>query len=502
MPQPWDTSDYFNLSAQATGGFSRMPHTAVLQHSVSPHGLVNWAEPSTGGEAFIPLNAANRQRSLGIWTETGKRLGAKKFDRGGINTGNPKSGLLQVIWDNTKTGEKVGEAGGQRVGPGTSQPGYYGADWSGHTGHVHTSFATGPSGEFYGLKKGTDIRQGKGGFPAWVYSLGRQFGLEPSTYAGHQEGSGWNRGIDWWPAKHADMSGNSYSKAERHRLDSFAKGLTSFASRWGRRTRRMAGGGILGGDTSDTSGDNWDLIAQGESGGNWSINTGNGYFGGLQFNQATWDQFGGQEFATRPDLATRDQQITVAERVPVNQRAGRWPNTYPLGAGKGSSQGSVGGYGPGSGGGRGPTPEQQLTESTKERGLNEKIDNLNREIGILEEKKGKFTDQTKQKERDDMENQLRISGANSRTRRRNSMRLSQHWEQRRQLLRRGAREARQARRRRERRWRGRNLRPAIQHDAGRRKGNLSAARVHRIRWKHRREKCWGTAEFFRRSARR
>lgn len=91
-------------------------------------------------------------------------------------------------------------------------------------------------------------------------------------------------------------------------------------------TSLAKGAGVLGG-----SGTNWDAIAQGESSGNWQTNTGNGYFGGLQFDQATWNQFGGQDFAQRPDLATREQQIAVAERVPMNQRAGRWPNTFSLG---------------------------------------------------------------------------------------------------------------------------------------------------------------------------
>ena len=89
-----------------------------------------------------------------------------------------------------------------------------------------------------------------------------------------------------------------------------------------------------GGPVGDTD---WDAVAQGESGGNWHINTGNGYFGGLQFDLPTWREFGGPQFAPRPDLASRDQQITVAERVPVSQRANRWPNTYRLGAGKGMS---------------------------------------------------------------------------------------------------------------------------------------------------------------------
>lgn len=59
----------------------------------------------------------------------------------------------------------------------------------------------------------------------------------------------------------------------------------------------------------------WDKVAQCESTGNWSINTGNGYYGGLQFSQSTWAAYGGTAFASRADLATKEQQITVAERV-------------------------------------------------------------------------------------------------------------------------------------------------------------------------------------------
>jgi phage-related protein len=95
------------------------------------------------------------------------------------------------------------------------------------------------------------------------------------------------------------------------------------------------GGGGGGGKTPaalSPTGVDWDAIAQKESGGNWSINTGNGYYGGLQFDLATWQQFGGTEFAERADLATKEQQIQVAERVPVGERSGRWPNTYAAGA--------------------------------------------------------------------------------------------------------------------------------------------------------------------------
>jgi peptidoglycan hydrolase CwlO-like protein len=69
----------------------------------------------------------------------------------------------------------------------------------------------------------------------------------------------------------------------------------------------------------------WDAVALCESGGNWSINTGNGYYGGLQFSQSTWDSFGGDAYAPRADLATKSEQITVAERVLDAQGRGAWP---------------------------------------------------------------------------------------------------------------------------------------------------------------------------------
>ncbi|HEU5471672.1 MAG TPA: transglycosylase family protein [Actinophytocola sp.] len=67
---------------------------------------------------------------------------------------------------------------------------------------------------------------------------------------------------------------------------------------------------------------NWDAIAQCESGGNWSINTGNGYYGGLQFNPRTWAANGG---SGNPANASREEQIRVAENVLRTQGIGAWP---------------------------------------------------------------------------------------------------------------------------------------------------------------------------------
>ena len=68
----------------------------------------------------------------------------------------------------------------------------------------------------------------------------------------------------------------------------------------------------------------WDRIAQCESTGNWSINTGNGYYGGLQFDISSWMANGGDDFASRPDLASRAEQITVANRYYAKAGLGPW----------------------------------------------------------------------------------------------------------------------------------------------------------------------------------
>lgn len=73
------------------------------------------------------------------------------------------------------------------------------------------------------------------------------------------------------------------------------------------------------------SDDTWDQLAQCESGGDWSINTGNGYFGGLQFDKQTWSSFGGDQYAPTADKASRAQQIEIAEKVQSSQGWNAWP---------------------------------------------------------------------------------------------------------------------------------------------------------------------------------
>ncbi|WP_305068053.1 transglycosylase family protein [Kitasatospora sp. A2-31] len=69
----------------------------------------------------------------------------------------------------------------------------------------------------------------------------------------------------------------------------------------------------------------WDAVAQCESGGNWSINTGNGFYGGLQFTSSTWKAYGGTAYAPQANQASKGQQIAVAEKVLASQGPGAWP---------------------------------------------------------------------------------------------------------------------------------------------------------------------------------
>ncbi|TNM69064.1 LysM peptidoglycan-binding domain-containing protein [Streptomyces sp. NP160] len=94
---------------------------------------------------------------------------------------------------------------------------------------------------------------------------------------------------------------------------------------------------------SAATGATWDRLAQCESTGNWAINSGNGYYGGLQFSASTWKGFGGGQYASRADLASREQQIATAEKVLDAQGWGAWPAcSRKLGLGAADKAGSAG----------------------------------------------------------------------------------------------------------------------------------------------------------------
>ncbi|TVL88131.1 transglycosylase family protein [Streptomyces sp. SAJ15] len=99
----------------------------------------------------------------------------------------------------------------------------------------------------------------------------------------------------------------------------------------------------------------WDQVAQCESGGNWSINTGNGYYGGLQFSASTWAAYGGTQYAPTADKASKSQQIEIAQKVLAGQGKGAWP--------KCGVNLTSGGQGSGSGGSQAHTPSQNQTHT-------------------------------------------------------------------------------------------------------------------------------------------
>ncbi|MFF4826857.1 transglycosylase family protein [Streptomyces sp. NPDC001312] len=104
-------------------------------------------------------------------------------------------------------------------------------------------------------------------------------------------------------------------------------------ARRARTTAALAGAALLAplgllaatGNAHAADGGVWDRIARCESGGNWHINTGNGYYGGLQFATGTWRAYGGTAYAPTADRASRSQQIAVATRVQQAQGWGAWP---------------------------------------------------------------------------------------------------------------------------------------------------------------------------------
>ncbi|MEU5363459.1 transglycosylase family protein [Streptomyces sp. NPDC005925] len=138
-----------------------------------------------------------------------------------------------------------------------------------------------------------------------------------------------------------------------------------------RSTRAMAVAGVAGaavagplmasGTASAATASEWDAVAQCESGGDWSINTGNGYYGGLQFSASTWAGYGGTQYASSADQASKAQQIEIAEKVLAAQGKGAWPvcgtglSSASPGGGSDSGSGSAAGSGSGQSTGGGDT---------------------------------------------------------------------------------------------------------------------------------------------------
>ncbi|HEY7429325.1 MAG TPA: transglycosylase family protein [Streptosporangiaceae bacterium] len=166
-----------------------------------------------------------------------------------------------------------------------------------------------------------------------------------SSIAAHQYGHRADWAGLWWANRHRIANPNMIAAGQRLRLPDSLKS--------GSRVKHAAMAAIpapppqpqpssapasspsssssSGGSTSapppagSASGVNWSAIAACESGGDWSINTGNGYYGGLQFTQGTWLAYGGGSYAPTANLASPSQQIAVAERVAADVGLSAWP---------------------------------------------------------------------------------------------------------------------------------------------------------------------------------
>ncbi|GGS66302.1 LysM peptidoglycan-binding domain-containing protein [Streptomyces violaceus] len=144
-----------------------------------------------------------------------------------------------------------------------------------------------------------------------------------------------------------------FSSKGKHRRPSKASRAIAVAGVTGAAVAAplMAAGGASAATASE-----WDAVAQCEAGGNWSINTGNGYYGGLQFSASTWSGYGGTKYAATADQATKEQQIEIGEKVLAGQGKGAWPV-----CGKGLSSAGYSGGGSSSNDSGGSS--QQSTES-------------------------------------------------------------------------------------------------------------------------------------------
>ncbi|MEV1049627.1 transglycosylase family protein [Streptomyces sp. NPDC049887] len=112
----------------------------------------------------------------------------------------------------------------------------------------------------------------------------------------------------------------------KHRRPTVFQRSTRVATLAGVAGAAIAAPLMASGTASAATASEWDAVAQCESGGNWSINTGNGYYGGLQFSASTWAAYGGTAFASTADKASKAQQIQIAEKVLAGQGKGAWPN--------------------------------------------------------------------------------------------------------------------------------------------------------------------------------
>ena len=153
-----------------------------------------------------------------------------------------------------------------------------------------------------------------------------------SVIAAHAYGNAADWPAVWWANRHQVPNPNVIAAGQRLQLPASGQvpTLMARAAQAAIPARSAASAPAAAAPVStaapaSSGGANWSAIAACESGGNWSANTGNGFYGGLQFSEQTWLGYGGGQYASSANLATAAQQIAVAERVLAGQGIGAWP---------------------------------------------------------------------------------------------------------------------------------------------------------------------------------
>ena len=164
-----------------------------------------------------------------------------------------------------------------------------------------------------------------------------------SAIAAHTYGSTADWPAVWWANRRQVTNPNIIAVGQRLRLPASGQ-VPSWMAKAALAATNAAGSAPASASTSSAStpsaespaaqqaavpassgGANWAAIAACESGGNWSANTGNGFYGGLQFTEQTWLAYGGGQYAASANLATPAEQMAVADRVLAAQGLGAWP---------------------------------------------------------------------------------------------------------------------------------------------------------------------------------
>ena len=161
-----------------------------------------------------------------------------------------------------------------------------------------------------------------------------------SAIAAHAYGNAADWPAVWWPNRHQMPNPNVITAGQRLRLPASGH-VPAWMARAAQAAVRAparaavtasvppaavpAAATVSAAAPASSGGVNWSAIAACESGGNWSANTGNGFYGGLQFAEQTWLAYGGGQYASSANLATEAQQIAVAQRVLAGQGIGAWP---------------------------------------------------------------------------------------------------------------------------------------------------------------------------------